>query len=475
MEHFGPAMDQPPLDRIAQIATGDRGRSIAERIGAIGHRFVFKPEILMLQMHLIDAERLAAIIDRPATRTVGVGQRIALREEVALLIQRTEGFIADLVIEQHELAEVRSGPVIDIHLPAALGFRRRTSTSERIHVLRTLRFHDKGAEETHHGQFTVMAVGMELPNALLHLRMDVPLELLRPAGSHDGLRIRRQGRFAGRAHDHAGGADEQTAILALHLVAERQLDAVTLVGTQDQGLDIVALQAGRDGARIEALFVTRHFVLFFLGTDVVDIVGQHVHVAGVEIEPTVQRDLDVDHRHVELLGRHTGRTLPARRHHRLAFGRIRHEQEAAAILAHVLVHHRHLVERPGRLLRLCIFLRLLFELLHQTMVLHLHIPRTVRPTLDRILEDCLPLQLLGPSRHRDRCRMAPMRRLPWTGCKQPWRGHHAARQQHTLEHQRDTYAPSPASRLIKKRPHCGLLAYSRHHRRIGEEINGYTT
>ena len=37
MEHFGTTMNHPPLDRIAQVATGDRGRRITERIGAIGH------------------------------------------------------------------------------------------------------------------------------------------------------------------------------------------------------------------------------------------------------------------------------------------------------------------------------------------------------------------------------------------------------------------------------------------------------
>ena len=404
-------------------------------------------------MHLVDAERLAAIIDRAATRTIGVGQRIALREKVALLIQRTEGFIADFVIEQHELTEVRSGRVIDIDLPAGLDFRRRASTSKRIHVLRTPRLHDKGAEETHHGQLTVMAVGMELPNALLHLRMDVPLKLLRLAGSHDGFRIRRQGRFAGRTHDHTGRADEQTAILALHLVAEGHFHAVTLVGAKHQGLNHIALQPGRHGSGIKAIHVTSRFVLGFLGANLVDVLGQHVHVARIKIEPTVQRDLNVDHRHVVLLGRHTGGTLPARRHHRLALGRIRHEQEAAAILAHVLVHHRHLVERPGRLLCLCIFLRLLFELLHQTMVLHLHLRCVVGTTLNGVFHHRLPLQLLGPARHRNRRGVPLMGLLPCSRRKEPWGCHQTTGQQDALQYQRQPRTVSPARWLKHITPH----------------------
>ena len=107
-------------------------------------------------MHLIDAERLAAIVDRTATRTIGVGQWIALRQEVTLLVQRPEGFVADLVIEQHELAEVRSGPVVDHDLPSAVRIGRG-ARSERIEVLGTLRFDDEGAEEAQHRQLAIMA------------------------------------------------------------------------------------------------------------------------------------------------------------------------------------------------------------------------------------------------------------------------------------------------------------------------------
>ena len=98
---------QPPLHRLAQIAASDRGRGIAERIGAVGQRFVLKTEIFAA-VHLVDPERLAAVIDRTASRTIRIGQWITLWQEVALLVQGTECFIADLVIEEHELPEVWS-------------------------------------------------------------------------------------------------------------------------------------------------------------------------------------------------------------------------------------------------------------------------------------------------------------------------------------------------------------------------------
>ncbi len=100
VEDFRSTVHQAELGRIADVGTGNRRGGIAERIGAIPHRLVFEPEVLVLHMHVVDAERLAAIVDRAATRTVGIGQRIALRQEVALLVQRAERFVADFVIDR---------------------------------------------------------------------------------------------------------------------------------------------------------------------------------------------------------------------------------------------------------------------------------------------------------------------------------------------------------------------------------------
>ena len=59
-------------------------------------------------MHLIDPERLAAIVDRTTTRTIGIRQRVTLREKIALLVQWSERFVSDLMIEEHKLTEIRS-------------------------------------------------------------------------------------------------------------------------------------------------------------------------------------------------------------------------------------------------------------------------------------------------------------------------------------------------------------------------------
>src|SRR5262245_66276086 len=108
-----------------------------------------------------------------------------------------------------------------------------------------------------------MAIGMELSHTFLHMRMDVPFEFLRFAWRYERIGVRGRRRLAGGAHNHAGGLDEQAAILALHLVAERHFDAIALVGSQDQWLDHIALETSGHGPWIEALLITRDFVLGF--------------------------------------------------------------------------------------------------------------------------------------------------------------------------------------------------------------------
>ena len=73
------AVDEPEFRGIAHVgARNGRGR-IAERVGAIPHGFVLEPEVLVLHVHVIDAERLAAIVEGAPPRPIGIGQRIPLR------------------------------------------------------------------------------------------------------------------------------------------------------------------------------------------------------------------------------------------------------------------------------------------------------------------------------------------------------------------------------------------------------------
>ena len=96
---------------------------------------------------------------------------------------------------------------------------------------------------------------------------------------------------------------------------------------------------------------------------------------------------------------HAGRTLSPRGHDRLSLARISHEQKAAAVLAHVLVHHRHVVECARRLLRLGVFLGLVLELVHESMVLHFHLLSIAGAAFDGVLHHRLTFELLRPARH----------------------------------------------------------------------------
>src|SRR5574341_1494438 len=121
-------MNETELGRVTHIGTWNGWRWIAERIRAVAHRLVIEAEVFVLYMHCVCAERLSAIVDRAATRTIGIGERIALRQEVTLFIDWAERFVAHFMIDQHELTEVRTGPVLNDRLPAARGRRGITST-----------------------------------------------------------------------------------------------------------------------------------------------------------------------------------------------------------------------------------------------------------------------------------------------------------------------------------------------------------
>src|SRR2546426_10249613 len=85
-------------------------------------------------------------------------------------------------------------------------------------------------------------------------------------------------------------------VSAFQGIPQSDLDAVALVATDHEGLDVVALNTVGDSPRIVlVLFVlTRLGVLGLFCPHFLDVFGQDVHVAGIEIEPLVQRDLDID-------------------------------------------------------------------------------------------------------------------------------------------------------------------------------------
>ena len=152
-------------------------------------------------MHVIDSERLASIVDRAAAWTVRIRQRITLRQEIALLIEWSEGLVADFVVIQHEFTEVRAGSVLDHDLPAT-GGRSRISGSERFPVGGAFGFHDKRTEHAHNRQLTIVAVCMKLTNPFLQVGMDVPFQIHWLVLGSNGISVTRGGRRSRLTHDH---------------------------------------------------------------------------------------------------------------------------------------------------------------------------------------------------------------------------------------------------------------------------------
>ncbi len=84
-------------------------------------------------------------------------------------------------------------------------------------------------------------------------------------------------------------------LIVFQLVAEREAQAVPLVGTDDQRLDGVALQAGGYGAGLMRLLLAPgRLVSLLLGADLRDVFGQDEHETGVDVQVLIESDLHGD-------------------------------------------------------------------------------------------------------------------------------------------------------------------------------------
>ena len=66
-EHFEPPCTSRNLAGSPRVAARNGRGRIAERIGAVGHRLVLEAEVFVLRLHIVDAERLAPIVQARAT------------------------------------------------------------------------------------------------------------------------------------------------------------------------------------------------------------------------------------------------------------------------------------------------------------------------------------------------------------------------------------------------------------------------
>ena len=185
---------------------------------------------------------------------------------------------------------------------------------------------------------------------------------------------------------------EADRISAFQGIPQSDLDAVALVATDHEGLDVVALNTVGDSPRIVlVLFVLPRFgILGLFRPHLFDILGQDVHVAGIEIEPLVQRDLDVDGRDV-ILPHWGGRGTAATGHRDWFDTWLRCQQVTLAI---VLVHRGHAIEQAG--IGALSGFDLPGHLLHEPIVLQLDQCRAIGTARYRIFHDRLAFELLRP-------------------------------------------------------------------------------
>src|SRR2546426_10163342 len=92
---------------------------------------------------------------------------------------------------------------------------------------------------------------MKLTPSFLRVRMDVPLHVHALAFGYDGVGIGGRRRLTGRADNHAGAVNvEADGLAALQLVPQGDPHAIALVSTDDEGLDVIALDAVGHSTRI---------------------------------------------------------------------------------------------------------------------------------------------------------------------------------------------------------------------------------
>src|SRR2546428_9566978 len=181
-------------------------------------------------------------------------------------------------------------------------------------------------------------------------------------------------------------------VSAFQGIPQSDLDAVALVATDHEGLDVVALNTVGDSPRVVlVLFVlTRLGVLGLFCSDLFNVLRQDVHIPGVEIEPLVQRDLDVDGGDVILP--HWGSRGTSATGRRYWFNTwLRCQQVTLAI---VLVHRGHAVEQAG--VGDQSSFRLPGHLLHEPVVLQLDQCRAIGTARYRIFHNRLAFELLRP-------------------------------------------------------------------------------
>ena len=285
VEQLGAPVHDAELGRVAEIALRDDRRRVTEHRRRVGVGLLVRLEGQSIH------EGLGPVVHPSAAGAVRLGDRVDRRQGQVVLVEDLLLLVADLVQDLHVLSERRGVGRPDHGLPAGLDRRRRIRGRQPHGVGRLDRQH---AEQTVVDARPMAGPGAHVVSAFECLVVGNEVAIHGgPAGRHLAAEVLAD-LVAGAIVRQA--VDVQPVAATCGAVGHVDHDTITLVGTDHQWLDRIIAQS------------QRHLATQLLGTNRGDLTRQGVHLARrVVIAPAVQRDVDVDHRHVVRAGDATRR------------------------------------------------------------------------------------------------------------------------------------------------------------------------
>ena len=128
------------------------------------------------------------------------------------------------------------------------------------------------------------------------------------------------------------------------LIAQGNFHAIALVCTNHQRLDVLTLNAILHATWVMMSFdLTRISIFGFFFTNLIDIIGQDIHVTRVVIQPLVQGNLHINNRNIIVSNLSECGTFPTTTHGHWLNVWIRIKQ-VVPFPGTILMHHGHGVE-----------------------------------------------------------------------------------------------------------------------------------
>ena len=128
------------------------------------------------------------------------------------------------------------------------------------------------------------------------------------------------------------------------LIAQGNFHAIALVCTNHQRLDVLTLNAILHATWVMMSFdLTRVSIFGFFFTNLIDIIGQDIHVTRVVIQPLVQGNLHINNRNIIVSNLSECGTFPTTTHGHWLNVWIRIKQ-VVPFPGTILMHHGHGVE-----------------------------------------------------------------------------------------------------------------------------------